>query len=735
MTDLTPYIAEIALPVALRRTFDYVLPDGDKHWVGKRVRVSFARRSLTGVVLTVKRESAFALEKLKAIDACLDETPTLSHDTLKLAKWVSTYYQQPIGQIIQLSLPSALRGEKTWPEQQFKLDQSVIPSERAKQQVACFEWLQTAKTDTFSQSDLQSSPFSSAITRALKNAGTLKPCRTFSVNDKAPLDKSALLQSSPLTLNPDQQMVVDTTSEDQAFQVTLLHGVTGSGKTEVYLQLAANYLARGLQILVLVPEIGLTPQLVSRFKARFSVEIACLHSGMADGARLQAFESVKKNHAKILIGTRSALFSDLPHLGLIIIDEEHDSSFKQQDNARYSARDSALMLAKMRDVPILLGSATPSLEILHHAKQGHYRYLRLDKRANDALPPLVQITDCKKTPMRAGIAKPIVDELAKHLQAGNQVLVFLNRRGYAPVFMCHDCGHVLKCAGCDHTYTVHQSPPSVQCHICHHKKPLPATCPDCGSDHLLPIGYGTEQLETALQRLFPGFGVGRVDRDSVKNARDFEALIEAVHAGTYQILIGTQMLAKGHDFPNVTCVAMVDVDAALFSNDFRITERLAQLITQVAGRAGRGDKPGQVLLQTHHPDHPLFLALESGQFDGYMTEILEERSLAHLPPFSVLTMIRAESVDETRAMTFLNQIRGLPICADETLVAHQVSLMGPILPTRPKQAGQYRAQLMLQAPNRKLMQVFLHEIVPQIEMLKTGGKLRWSIDVDPLDMF
>ena len=549
-------------------------------------------------------------------------------------------------------------------------------------------------------------------------------------------EENALPIAKPITsapkLNRDQKNAIDRIIENQSegFHAYVLEGVTGSGKTEVYLQVIAEILKQGKQALVLVPEIGLTPQLLNRFLQRLNGRIAIMHSGLNDEERLQAWLHTQAGSADVIIGTRSAVFSPLLRPGIIIIDEEHDLSFKQQDGFRYSARDLAVKRARDLNIPIVLGSATPSLETLYNALQNRYETLLLPERAGNAKPPTISLLDVRSQKMEHGVSAQLLHKIKEHLENDSQVLLFLNRRGFAPVLMCHECGWHALCPRCDAHMTLHQSNSQLRCHHCGTEQYKPSTCPKCKSDDLLQMGFGTERIEQALTELFPQYQVIRIDRDSTRRKGSMEKLLNEINNGKRQILIGTQMLAKGHHFPNVTLVGMLNADHGLYSSDFRASERMGQLILQVAGRAGREEKEGEVLIQTHHADHPLFKPLLNHDYPGFAKTLIEERQQTELPPFTHLALLRAEAVDQQSPMIFLEQARLILEQSNQI----ELMLMGPFPALMERRAGRYRAQLLIQANNRKQLQSLFANSITQIENHKTAKKVRWSIDIDPMDL-
>lgn len=538
--------------------------------------------------------------------------------------------------------------------------------------------------------------------------------------------------SQKLILNAAQQLAVEKIlASANKFQVFLLDGVTGSGKTEVYLHLLEKVLAQDQQALILVPEIALTPQTVRRFTARFEVPVVSLHSGVTDRARLDAWILARTGKAKIIIGTRSAIFTQCKNLGIIIVDEEHDLSFKQQKGFRYSARDLAITRANMLSIPIVLGSATPSLESLHNANLQRFIKLDLPERAGSAKRPQYRIIDIRDQRLMHSMSRKLLGAIRQHLDSNNQVMVFLNRRGYAPTLMCHKCGWIAKCKNCDVNMTLHSQPIYLHCHHCNLKNPILRECPSCASKSLFNVGVGTEQLEMALRKYFADAQVLRIDRDSTRRKGELDKILDKVRNGSRQILVGTQMIAKGHHFPNVTLVGIVNVDYGFFSADFRTTERVGQLLIQVAGRAGRAEKPGEVVIQTHHPDNVLLLQLIQAGYSGFAKAALEERHDTQMPPYSYFVLVRAEALQEDKMLDFLDQAKAIAA----KFIDDNVALLGPIPSPMLRRKRFYRGQLLLQAGNRSALHKVIKNLTASIDSLKTSSKVRWSIDVDPLEMF
>lgn len=537
--------------------------------------------------------------------------------------------------------------------------------------------------------------------------------------------------TAPILTPAQQAIIIKINADLETFQPYLLHGVTGSGKTEVYFCVIEAVLKLEKQVLVLVPEIALTPQTLSRFQARFTVPIATLHSGLSDRERLNAWYKADLGAARIIIGTRSAIFTPIPELGLIIIDEEHDGSYKQQDGFRYHARDIALVRANKKNIPIILGSATPSLESQYNVKLQRYQLLELPERAGNAKLPEFHIVDIRNQWLEEGLSNKLLAAMKQHLDRGGQVLIFLNRRGFAPNLICHQCGWAARCRRCDANLILHHSPPRLHCHHCGANRVPEKKCPDCANDQLMPVGLGTERIELALQKHFPDLGIARIDRDTVRKKGSMQDKLADIHTGRSRILIGTQMLAKGHHFPEVNFVAILDADSGFFSADLRASERIGQLLLQVAGRAGRAEKPGEVWIQTRQPNHPLLLKLLVNGYSEFSEQILNERQQAEMPPYSHLALIRAEALQQALPLSFLQQVQQQM----KSKMPEQVFILGPLPALMERKAGRYRAQLLIQSKYRNILHPFLNEILAEIDSIKLSKKVRWSLDVDPLDMF
>ena len=726
----------VAVPSPLRRSFDYLPPEGlvnEQIEAGRRVQVPFGRQTLVGVVLGTTNQTEIARDKLKRIKKIIDSEPLLPPDICKLLKWASQYYQHPIGEVFSTALPALLRadhaarvaGKRRW--QLSDRGQALDPDalKRAPRQQALLKAMQkTASMDTRALQTITEN-WRPAMKRLLE-LGYVEE------REETILPEVVTEVCVPHPLNPAQQTAADAIVEALGqFRALLLDGITGSGKTAVYLDVISKVIEQGQQVLVLVPEIGLTPQLVDRFRRQLASPVAVMHSGLTDHERLTAWLLAKNGEARVIIGTRSAVFTPLIKPGLIIIDEEHDPSFKQQEGFRYSARDLAILRARDAGIPIVLGTATPSLETLYNCQQGRYTHLHLPERAGPAQAPKIGLIDVRKQPMDHLISVGLREKMREHLSGGGQVLLFLNRRGFAPMLICHDCGWVSQCERCDSRMTLHQQINRLRCHHCDREQAVPTACPACQGDDLRSFGYGTERIEQAVQQQFPDHSVLRIDRDTTRRKGAMQTLLDKVHAGEGQVLLGTQMLAKGHHFPNVTLVGILDADYGLYSIDLRASERMAQLIMQVAGRAGRAEKPGEVLIQTHHPEHPLLQTLIKQGYDQCAELLLKERQESHWPPYSYLALLRADATDKGAPMAFLAEAARL--AGDPA--GNGVEILGPVPSPMERRAGRYRAQLLIQSEQRQPLHEFLGPWLFQVEAMKTGRKVRWSIDVDPVELF
>jgi primosomal protein N' (replication factor Y) len=733
-------ILEIALPTPLRRRFDYFAPadmsDIDTHKLssGVLVRVPFGHQEMTGVLIQTKTHTDQNIEKLRAALEILDQTPALDSALLDLILWAADYYQCPEGEALSTALPVLLRQGEAAAERretcwQLTTEGKGLPVgalKRAPKQALLLNALQ--QHAKLSRSDIAALEIPASIIKTLADKNIIEKALA---DEAVPETPANIFRQAPLTLSDEQQIAFNHISFRE-FQVSLLDGATGSGKTEIYLQAIAKVLEQGQQALVLVPEIGLTPQTIARFQKRFAVEVAALHSGLNDRERLDAWLQARSGKARILIGTRSAIFTPMPKLGIIIIDEEHDGSFKQQDGFRYSARDLAVVRANRLQIPLVLGSATASLETLNNAQQGRYQHLHLHARAGNAKPPEIQLLDIRGQTLTEGFALETKIAIGNEIAAGNQVLVFLNRRGYAPTLECHDCGWLANCPHCDVRMTVHQTPRHLHCHHCGHQRALPRNCPSCKSSKLQPLGQGTERSEIALRDWFPTTPIIRVDRDSTRNKNAMDKILNEVHQGEPCILIGTQMLAKGHHFADVTLVVIIDADAGLFSTDFRGPERMGQLLLQVSGRAGRAEKPGRVILQSHHTDHPLVQTLFFQGYQAFADLILQERHITQLPPYRYLALLRAETKRPEIALDFLKLARHEAEAIFPS--SPQLHYLGPLPAMIERRGDRFRFQLQINSAQRKPLQHLLTLLVEKLEANALSKRVRWAVDVDPSEM-
>lgn len=720
-------ILQIALAVPLPTLFDYLAPPrAPEAVIGARVLVPFGKRKMVGVVAGHSDHSEIPAGRLLSVIEVLDAgEPLLDGKLLELLRWCWKYYKHAPGEVVASALPPAMRkaaGKLPGPPLQYRLTEAGRerldqPAGRAHAQ---YRMLSTLASGPVMDEGL------TEIGGQWRKTLSVLIGKGWVQAEPAP---SAQPQIAPgPELMPDQASALTSILKDiDRFGVHLLDGVTGSGKTEVYMSLLEPLLSKGRQALVLVPEIGLTPQLLRRFRNRLGLEPAVIHSGLSAGERLEAWADARSGRAALVIGTRSALFTPLPRLGLIILDEEHDASFKQQDGFRYSARDVAVKRAAELGIPIVLGSATPSLESLSNAATGKYSWHRLRERATSAPLPAWRVLDLRQQQTLHGLSAIALDEMAKTLARGEQAMVFLNRRGYAPVLMCQQCGWHGSCERCDANLTWHRSIGRLCCHHCGSRRQAPLMCPECRADALIGAGEGTQQLEEALEKQFPGYPVLRFDRDRVSRKGVMDQQLEQVHDGKPCLLVGTQMLAKGHHFPIVTLVIIVNIDQALYSADYRALERMGQMIQQVAGRAGRMDKAGTVILQTHFPEHPALELLLNRGYEAYARWLLEERQLAGLPPAGYQALLRAEAHDRNMAERFLDEAFGI-------FPPGQTRLFGPMPAIMERVSGRSRMYLVVQGTNRSELHRQVDQWLPGLRRLPSGRKVRWAIDIDPQDL-
>lgn len=734
-------VLRVAVPLPLRQSFDY-LPPADANLTGFRpgcripgcrTRVPFGRRKLVGFVLETADRSRVGRDQLKPATALIDSRPLFNPELFELLRWSADYYRHPIGEVLAAAVPALLRQGKPLYEEVTFWSATAGPealSGRARRQRQLLDFI--AERERITRTELIDAGFSPALLRQLLDKGLARE------------RKQSAPASTPFTpLQPGSRERPEPNEEQSAaiakfraagggFRSALVNGVTGSGKTEVYMRLMEDELAAGRQCLVLVPEIGLTPQTIDRFRQRFALPLAVFHSGLNDNERLQAWRQAHDGGAAIVIGTRSAIFTPMARPGLIVVDEEHDASFKQQEGFRYSARDLAVMRARKENIGVVLGSATPSLESFQNAEAGRFLRLELPHRAGGSAPARLRTLDIANEHVPSGLSELALTKIAQHLEAGNQTLVFINRRGFAPILHCLLCGWMAQCENCSAYMTVHAQPPCQRCHHCDSAQPVPNLCPVCRQNELSTSGFGTQQLEAFLQREFPATPVLRIDRDSTRGKGKFRKLLAEVDQGKPAILIGTQMLAKGHHFPGITLAVVVNADGGLFSPDFRGQEQMGQVIVQVAGRAGRGSgRPGEVLVQTRHGDHRTLAKIVNSTWSEFARHILDERRAAGMPPFSHLCLIRAEAADREAALSFLRRARrGIEAFGREK----QVHFTGPLPAPMEKRQSRYRMHLLLRCGNRPALHTVLGSLVTRLDELSAPGDLRWQIDVDPIDL-
>nr|WP_187697351.1 primosomal protein N' [Pseudomonas oryzihabitans] len=734
-------ILRLALPSPLRRLFDYLPPKGaveEQLRPGVRLRVPFGRREVIGVLIEVAQETEVPPDKLRKALQLLDERPPLPSALFELCQWSAQYYQHSLGDTLSWALPALLRqGEPAERRlQRFWIAQPDARPEdprlaRAPRQREALKTLRQHPHGVLHELLGQLGLVKDSLD-LLQAKGLVKVETRYHQPHR---HQGAWLAQAELPLNGEQRLAYEAVRAGSGFHCYLLEGVTGSGKTEVYLQLIRATLEAGRQALLLIPEINLGPQTLGRFEQRFNARIALLHSALTDRERMDIWLAARDGELDIVVGTRSALFTPLKHPGLIIVDEEHDASYKQQEGLRYHARDLAVVRARFENLPVVLGSATPSLESLHNAEQGRYAHLRLSLRAGGAQPPRFERLDVRSRPLDSGLSQPLLKAMGATLERGQQVLVFLNRRGFAPTLLCHDCGWLAQCPRCDARMTYHRGSGELRCHHCDQRQTPPRHCPSCGKLDLRPVGAGTERAEERLQLLFPDVPVLRIDRDTTARKDALGKLLRTIHSGAPCILVGTQMLAKGHHFPKVTLVAVLDADSGLFSADFRASERMAQQIVQVAGRAGRAEEPGQVLIQTHLADHPLMVQLAEEGYPAFARQALQERRAAGLPPFAYLALLRADAHRQDQVENFLEAAYHVAEGLAVNLALPQVELLGPVPAPMERRAGRHRAQLLLQSSSRAPLHRLLGIWVVQLESLPEARQVRWSLDVDPIDLF
>lgn len=698
---------------------------------GRRVIVSFRNSMVLGIIIGTCEQPSFP-GNIKEIVELLDDSPVFDSPTVDLLKWASSYYHYPIGEVFYSALPIALKKAK---KEQLKPiiqwhatengDENLI-----KRSALCKEALKIIKESPRTTLYLKEIGIK---TQTIKKLSDLNLIKENNIRDTMTrwYDRDIIVTDAH-TLNEEQLNAFNIINSCRGFKTFVLHGVTGSGKTEVYLQLIAEKLREGRQALILVPEINLTPQTISRFFRRFNVPIVCIHSSLSDTERHEAFIAMKKNEAAILIGTRSALFSNIPNLGIIIIDEEHDSSYRQADGFRYHARDCAVMMAYIRKIPIVLGTATPSMETCHNILRGKYEEIRIANRAGASNSIIFNIIDMRKQYIEHGISRELALRVNEELAKEHQVMLLLNRRGYSQKMICHNCGFVFMCQNCDANLTYHQTENRLICHHCETRYPVPVNCPQCGNHELTPTGNGTEQIFEHLSTIFPNARPVRMDRDTTSKKGSLNVILNDISANKYNIIIGTQMLAKGHHFPNVTLVGIIDIDSQLYSNNFRASENLAQLIVQISGRAGRGNKQGYVYLQTHTPEHPLLTTLINGGYDAFSQKCLARRINLKLPPVTSMAVLKVDGTDREKVIGYISDAYNYMLSVKndypETTFSHPVSAFFT------RRQNRYHYYINISSLTRKEHSLFIEKIISVINSFRYRSNVHCLIEVDPLNL-
>lgn len=717
----------IAIPVPVRKSFHYLPPKSfpEDTRPGCRIKVPFGNKTITGILINYSSKTIADEAKLKRAEELLDPTPILPKGVFELCMWASQYYHHPVGEVLAAAIPSLLR----------KGHSSIMEIE---------QFFLTMKGQNLEADSLRNAPrqkevidlfrqTSGGLSR--KDLGHISIKIIQSLIEKKILIKKMMklqafsfdgVKKSDISLTTEQQTAINLVGETG---VHLLQGVTGSGKTEVYLRLIEQRLKAGKQSLLLVPEIGLTPQAVQRFKAAFKVNITVLHSALSDNERLMGWQNAASGHAGVIIGTRSSIFTPMANPGLIIVDEEHDSSFKQHQGFKYSARDLAVVRGKIENISVLLGSATPSLESLHNVNLDKYSHLHLRDRPAGVTKEKYSIINLKHKRLVNGFSDHLIGMINNNLSKKGQILIFLNRRGFSPVLLCAECKWVALCAKCDARLTYHLSKDKMQCHHCGIESQQPDACPECQNKDLLKLGLGTERIEEHLKTIFPSTRIIRIDKDSTRKKNSFRLLLKEIEGGEPAILIGTQMLAKGHHFKNVTLSALVDIDSSFYSTDFRAEEQLGQNILQVGGRSGRNMREGSVAIQTHFPSRPTLNTLIAHGYEAFAQKLLDDRRDNGLPPYRYQAVLRAESASSSLALEFLNKI------ANKGKITPLVSIYGPFPSNMEKRADLFRALLLLSSSSRKQLHRELTDRIEIAEKLQSRKKVRWSVDVDPIDLF
>ncbi len=725
--------ATFALAIPIYSSFDYHIADNQPDEPGIRFRLPFGSRDKVGILLANHDQSQFDESKIRSTFEALDHTPVLSAHMLELARWMADYYLQPPGEVLFQCLPKYLRKANAQKETRIKVWRGQPIDEKSRQAIC----KRSPRQHELLAAIENSSSGLNAAELKLINPGWHSVILALESKGAAswqwfrPEPITIASHQGPVLTVQQSEVIDSIAGQMDHFAVHLLDGITGSGKTEVYFNLIEQQLASNRQVIYLVPEIGLTSQLVARVQARFGERYAISHSGLSDLKRYQAWQQFRNGDVSIMLGTRSSLFSQSEDLGLIIIDEEHDGSYKQDDGIRYHARDVAIKRAQMLNIPIVLGSATPSTESINNTDREHFYVHRLDKRPGGYPPPPISLINLRHAVVDTGCSPQLIEKIGQHLGNGGQVLLYLNRRGFAPVVMCHQCNWQAHCVQCDAKLTLHQSLNRLLCHHCGYALPQPQSCPECDNTNIKHYGIGTEQLEQRLNQIFPEVALLRIDRDAVGGGTAFADRLKTLQKGDPCILIGTQMIAKGHDYPSITLSAILDADQALFSASYRATEQLIQTAFQVSGRSGRGQQRGEAWVQTRFPDHPLMQALVKQDYRNIALNILRERKLLGFPPFARVILFRADGISLEQAMNKLEEIRGqLSPLSDQP----NIQCIGPMPALMTRRIGRYRAQLCLISNNLRQLRNALRHVMPKIENISSNAMVKWTIDVDAYDL-
>lgn len=727
----------VALPVPLDRLFEYSIDVNDigDYCCGSRVVVPFGNKEVIGIVIQTSHSSEYEKDKIKPVIQLVDNQAVFSDELMALGNWLSRFYLYPLGDVLFCMLPSLLRRVKS------KRSQEIVSAQLAPQDYLQALNIDAQRTNILARSKKQALLFNQLLNEdmlmatakrrysaAIVNGLINKACvQVISKAQKTNTWQKQFNLGEKNRANPEQAIAITSINQANGFTPFLIEGVTGSGKTEIYLQVIEKVLEKGKQVLILVPEIGLTPQTVARFEQRFGNVVSVWHSALTDHERLDVWKKAKYGQTGIIIGTRSAVFMPLAKPGMIIVDEEHDESFKQQDTLRYHARDVAAFRAKQYAISLVLGSATPSLESLHNALSKKYRHLQLTQRAGQATMPTQHLVDLKGLRLQAGIAPSMLERMRQQLKQGNQVLIFVNRRGYAPALICSQCGHVEQCQDCETPYTVHLTSNNLQCHRCGDIQAYKNTCSQCYSQNITTQGVGTEQIQAFLEGYFSDYSCVRIDSDSTRGKHRLNTLLTEIGQNKHQILVGTQILSKGHHFPNVTLALIVNVDSFLFSHDYRAAEKLAQLVTQFSGRAGRASKAGEVWLQSFQIGHPLLQDLVNNGYTHFSRLLLEERGTANLPPHVWQIALRVEHQEKQAILLFMEYANAL------LRQFKQLQVMGPFPAGVEKKQTRYRFITVTQCSSHSYINQALQQVKIELHKHNIAKKVRWALDVMPTD--